>query len=236
MKDQYIYPGQELIFFDKAINWKKYFSSYIKPFIGNDVLEVGGGIGSTTKTLNDGTALKWTILEPDEAMVKILQFKQKTEPAFSNCIIRRGTISELSLSEKFESIVYIDVLEHIENDMQETVKAKEHLQPNGHLIILCPAFNFVFSPFDRAVGHYRRYTSKTLKAAIPPGFTLVDLRYMDSVGLFASITNKLLLHQGVPSEKQIFTWDKFMIPLSKWTDKIFFHSFGKSILGIWRKE
>jgi hypothetical protein len=116
------------------------------------------------------------------------------------------------------------------------LKATELLQPKGHLIVLSPAYNFAFSPFDKAIGHYRRYTAKTLKAVIPHNLKLVQLQYMDSIGFFASIANKLLLKQKYPSEKQVRTWDKLMIPVSKWTDKIFFHSFGKSILGIWRKE
>jgi ubiquinone/menaquinone biosynthesis C-methylase UbiE len=56
MNDQYNYQGQELAFFEKAVNWKTYFSSLIKPFIGTDVLEVGSGIGATTRLLNEGSS------------------------------------------------------------------------------------------------------------------------------------------------------------------------------------
>jgi len=236
MKDQYNYPGQELAFFEKALNWKTYFSSFIKPFIGNNVLEVGSGIGATTRLLNDGSANRWTLLEPDEEMNKILQRKKQTQSQFANCIILQQTIFEFDTAEKFDTIIYIDVLEHIEDDKKEMQKASELLKSNGHLIILSPAYNFLFSPFDKAIGHYRRYISKTLKNAMPDGLKPVTLRYLDSVGFFASLANKIFLKQTYPSEKQIQTWDKLMIPLSKWTDKIFFHSFGKSILGIWRKE
>jgi 2-polyprenyl-3-methyl-5-hydroxy-6-metoxy-1,4-benzoquinol methylase len=236
MKDQYNYPGQELAFFQKAVNWKTYFSSLIKPFVGNNVLEVGSGIGATTRLLNDGSAEKWTLLEPDKEMNNILQKKKETQSQFANCIIRKETIFELPSPEKFDTIIYIDVLEHIEDDEKEMQKACELLQENGHLIILSPAYNFLFSPFDKAIGHYRRYTSKTLKATMPNELKLAQLLYLDSVGLFASLANKLFLKQTYPSEKQIQSWDRLMIPVSKWTDKIFFHSFGKSILGIWRKE
>jgi SAM-dependent methyltransferase len=236
MNEQYNYQGQELAFFEKAVNWKTYFSSYIKPFVGNSVLEVGSGIGATTRLLNDGSASKWILLEPDKEMNKILQRKKETNSQFLNCLIRSETIFQLNTSEKFDTIIYIDVLEHIEEDEKEMLKAKELLQPNGHLIILSPAYNFLFSPFDKAIGHYRRYTSETLKNAMPPGLQLIQLKYLDSVGFFASLANKLFLKQRYPSEKQIQTWDKRMIPVSKWMDKIFFHSFGKSILGIWRKE
>jgi SAM-dependent methyltransferase len=169
-------------------------------------------------------------------MNRILREKKESQPQFSNCIIRSETIFELASSEKFDTIIYIDVLEHIEDDNKEMKRACELLQPNGHLIILSPAYNFLFSPFDKAIGHYRRYTSKTLKQAMPAELKLVTLNYLDSVGLFASLANKLFLKQTYPSKKQIQTWDRLMIPVSKWMDKIFFHSFGKSILGIWRKE
>src|SRR5690349_12881124 len=136
MNNQYNYPGQELAFFEKAVNWKAYFSSFIKPFIGKNVLEVGSGIGATTRLLNDGSATRWTLLEPDEEMNKILQHKKETQSQFSNCIIRNETTFQLSSSEKFDTIIYIDVLEHIENDREEMRRAFELLRPNGHLIIL----------------------------------------------------------------------------------------------------
>lgn len=235
MNEHYNYPGQELAFFEKAVNWKTYFSSFIKPFVGNNVLEVGSGIGATTRLLNDGSANTWTLLEPDEEMNKILQIKKASQSQFENCVIRSETIFQLSPSEIFDTIIYIDVLEHIRDDKKEMQKATELLQRNGHLIILSPAYNFLFSPFDKAIGHYRRYTSTTLKNAMPSELKLIQLKYLDSVGFFASLANKLFLKQNYPSEKQIQTWDKLMIPVSKWMDKIFFHSFGKSILGIWRK-
>lgn len=236
MNEQYSYPGQELAFFEKAVNWKGYFASYIKPYVRKKVLEVGSGIGATTSLLNDGTASQWVLLEPDEAMVTILQQKINTQPQFSNCTILKQTISNLNVAEKFDTIVYIDVLEHIEDDKKEMEKASQLLSANGHLIILSPAYNFLFSPFDKAIGHYRRYTSSSLRVAMPEEFDLVKMNYLDSVGFFASFANKLFLKQSYPTEKQIRMWDSYMIPISRWTDKIFFHSFGKSILGIWRKK
>jgi 2-polyprenyl-3-methyl-5-hydroxy-6-metoxy-1,4-benzoquinol methylase len=236
MKDQYKYPGQELAIFEKAVKWKSYFASYIQPFIGDDVLEVGGGIGGTTKLLNNGSSSKWTILEPDETMNRILNRKMGNDRNFSNCVIRPEAIIELKPGENFDTIIYIDVLEHIKNDSEEILKASAILRKNGHLIILSPAYNFLFSPFDKAIGHYRRYTSQSLKAVIPDQLKVIKVQYFDSIGFLASLANKLLLKQSYPSEKQVQIWDKLMVPVSKWTDKIFFHSFGKSILGVWKKE
>ena len=236
MKDRYTYPGEELAFFEKAIHWKSYFASHIKPFTGKNVLEVGSGIGATTSLLNDGSATKWNLLEPDETMCAVLKEKISKQPQFSNCTIYNNTIFELNADQKFDTIIYIDVLEHIENDKEEMARAATLLENGGHLIILSPAYNFLFSPFDKAIGHYRRYTNASLKKAMPEELQQVKMNYLDSVGFFASLANKIMLKQSYPSEKQIRLWDRWMIPVSKWTDKIFLHSFGKSILGVWRKR
>lgn len=75
MTESFKYQGDELELFQHAKNWKKYFSRQIKPFIKGNVLEVGAGIGATTLLLNDGTASKWLMLEPDEQMSNSLKRK-----------------------------------------------------------------------------------------------------------------------------------------------------------------
>jgi len=236
MVEQYIYPGGELALFAKAINWKKYFSSQIKPYIKQNVLEVGAGIGSTTTLLNDGTVSKWLLLEPDEIMARKLREKIDRHEFPPNCEVVIGTLEQLSQDNKFDTIIYIDVLEHIDDDRKEIKNASEHLNENGHLIILSPAFSFLFSPFDKAIGHYRRYTMRDLKKIVPTALEVVKFKYLDTIGFFASFANRLFLRQSYPTAKQIAIWDKMLIPVSKITDKIFLHSFGKTVLAIWRKR
>ena len=236
MVEQYIYPGSELALFEKAINWKRYFSSFIRPYIKKNVLEVGAGIGATTALLNDGTVTKWFLLEPDEEMARDLGEKITRHEFPANCEVIIGTLEQLSHRNKFDTIIYIDVLEHIENDSSEIEKASELLNEKGHLIILSPAFPCLFSPFDRAIGHHRRYTIRNLKKKIPSGLEVVELKYLDTIGFVASLANRLLLRQSYPTSKQITLWDKMLIPVSKITDKIFLHSFGKTVLAIWKKN
>jgi ubiquinone/menaquinone biosynthesis C-methylase UbiE len=236
MSQSYTYPGQELEFFQKAVNWKTYFAAEIRPYIGNRVLEVGTGIGATTRLLNSGSAQKWVLLEPDPALASILQQKLSDRQLYPNCELRTQTVFDINDSEKFDTIIYIDVLEHIENDRRELERAFELLEPGGRLIVLSPAFQFLFSPFDKAIGHYRRYSARTLKEAAPSSFKLKKMKYLDSVGMFASLANRMLLRQSYPTEKQVRAWDRWMIPVSKLADKLFFYSFGKSILGVWERE
>ncbi|MDP9229218.1 MAG: class I SAM-dependent methyltransferase [Bacteroidota bacterium] len=230
------YQGSELLLFEKARKWKRYFFSFIKPYIKKEVLEVGAGLGSNTALLNEGFAQKWILLEPDVAMSTQLKKKGDDGELPSNCEIICGTISQLKEKEQFDTIIYIDVLEHIEDDKKEAKRAAQLLKSGGHLIILSPAFSCLYSPFDKAIGHYRRYNKKKLKAVIPASLKKVCLFYLDSTGFFISMLNRILLKQKYPTQKQVNFWDHYGVPVSKIVDRIAIYSFGKTILGIWKKE
>jgi len=236
MHDNSTYPGEELLLFEKARNWKKYFSSFIKPYVKTHILEVGAGLGSNTALLNEGFARKWILLEPDVAMSTLLKKKRDDGELPPNCDIICGTITQFDEKEQFDTIIYIDVLEHIEEDKKEAEGAVQLLKSGGHLIILSPAFPSLYSRFDKAIGHYRRYNKKQLKAAIPTSLRQVCLLYLDSAGFFMSMLNRFLLKQKYPTQKQVNFWDHYGIPVSRIVDRIVIYSFGKTILGIWKKK
>lgn len=233
MPEEYKYPGEELALFQYAKRWKNYFSKQIKPHIKGKVLEVGAGTGNNTIALNDGTPSLWLMLEPDTKMAEALKkdLQEKKYPA--NTISRKGTIDDID--QFFDTIIYIDVLEHIEAEAAEIIKAAALLNKGGRIVALSPAFQSLYSPFDKAIGHYRRYTKKMLKEITPPGLRMISCRYYDSTGYFASLMNKVMLKQKMPTIKQILFWDRVLILCSKVTDKLFFHSFGKSIIAVWEK-
>jgi 2-polyprenyl-3-methyl-5-hydroxy-6-metoxy-1,4-benzoquinol methylase len=228
------YIGSELMLFQNATTWKKYFESKLKPYIFGNVLEVGAGLGGTTPYLHNDNVDQWTCLEPDPKLATFIKEKLSTGRLPNNCKVFTGTIDDIR--DDFNTILYIDVIEHIENDRKELERAYQKLKYGGYLVILVPAFQIMYSEFDKAIGHYRRYTVNTLKAAVPNEMHLEKIAYLDSLGLVASIMNKLMLKQTSPSEKQILFWDRVIVPLSKLTDKLFFYQFGKSLIGIWRKS
>lgn len=236
MSINYKYPGEELQLFETATNWKNYFASHISVFLKGRVLEAGAGIGGTTLLLNKDKEDSWVLLEPDETMWQVLQQKINDKVLPSNCKAIQGTLNSLDKNDKFDCIIYIDVLEHIEADAAEVKKATDHLAQGGHLIILSPAYQFLFSPFDKAIGHYRRYNRKTLSAIQPASLIRKKVIYLDSIGFFASLLNKIVLRQSYPAKRQVQFWDQWMVPASKITDRIFFYSFGKSILAVWKKQ
>ena len=109
------------------------------------------------------------------------------------------------------------------------------MKPGGVLIVLSPAHQWLFSPFDQAIGHYRRYNRSMLRHLTVSDLKIVSLKYLDSVGLIASLSNRWL-KQKMPTQGQIQLWDTLMVPLSRVFDPILQYAIGKSIIAVWRKE
>ncbi|MFQ4146238.1 class I SAM-dependent methyltransferase [Chlorogloeopsis sp. ULAP02] len=232
MSNKYI--GTELEIFAYATNWKNYYASIIHPYLSGRVLEVGAGMGMTTKVLCQANYQKWICLEPDPLLLAKIQelIDNNQLPRF--CEAKVGTLSELN-EVSLDTIIYIDVLEHIENDYNELKNSLQSLNHGGKLVIISPAHQWLYSPFDKNIGHYRRYTKRSLTSIVPKGFKCIKLSYIDSVGMLASIANKILLKSAVPSLKQILFWDRVLVPISKMLDPLLFFSTGKSVIGIWEK-
>ena len=228
------YVGKELDLFAEATNWKRYWGSHVSSLLGQRVLDVGAGIGATAKLLCSARQTSWVALEPDEELARRMREAQQIGELPRQCEIRRGLLADLPGDAKFDSILYIDVLEHIENDRDELVEAAKHLDVNGRVIALSPAHNRLFTPFDTAIGHFRRYDRALVDAVTPPGMVLERAFYLDSVGMLASLGNRLLLKASSPTAGQIQLWDKWMVPLSRVLDPLLAKRLGKSIIAVWR--
>lgn len=228
------YIGNELELFLHAENWKSYVSQRVRPYINGSVLEVGAGIGANTPYLYRNDLNRFVSLEPDAELCQRYRQRLSEGQIPSDCELTEGTLETLVADEMFDTLLYFDVLEHIEDDAAEFERAMRRLNPGGHLIILCPAHHWLFSPFDEAIGHFRRYNKRLyrgLSVQAPH-----HMEYLDSIGLFASLANRMFLKQSYPGLKQITTWDRWFVPLSRRSDPLTFRQVGKSILGIWKAK
>jgi len=229
------YLGNELELFAGAHIWRAYWLAQITPFIGERVLEVGAGLGTVMRNLPALPVKHWLALEPDPVMADRLRSLNDAGALPPFCEPCLGTTADLAAPQQFDTVMYIDVLEHIEHDRAELARAADLVAPNGALIVLGPAHPFLYSNFDAAIGHFRRYERAALLALSPPGLTLARARYLDSVGLMASLGNRLMLRQSAPTAGQIRLWDRIMVRASRYLDPLLGYSVGKSVLAVWRR-
>ena len=225
------YEGWELEHFDNSVNFRNYQNNLFKNHLRGHVAEVGPGNGENLKIYKD--------------KVEILELYEPSKILFDNLISKFGSDKKFiinnevfSLKENtYDSILYLDVLEHIENDDKEVVKAFNSLKEGGKLIINVPAFQHLYSSFDKDVKHFRRYSKKTLLNLFENlNYSSYELKYYDSIGYLLSIMSKILTKNYKKNFNQkIKIWNS-LIPLSKILDRLIFHSFGKSLLLIITKN
>jgi len=231
------YVGGELALFRHAHNWKAYMRRRLAPFITGAVVEVGAGIGGTTENLADLPGVTgWLCVEPDEGQCAQLEGLRADGAIPAHTRVHRGYLADLPPAAA-DTVIYIDVLEHIEDDRGELALAASHLKPGGRVVVLAPAYQSLFGPFDTAVGHFRRYTLPQLRSLADPAALAEEAAFhLDSVGLAASLANKLVLGQSLPTPAQVALWDKAMVPVSRLLDPLVLNSFGKSAIIVWRRR
>ncbi len=231
---RYDYIGSELTLFARATHWADYLAAQVGPQLGGTVFEVGAGQGSRTSLLCRRAA-RWLAIEPDRTMGAALQSQVQQAVFPPHVGVHVGTLGDLPGGEQADAVIYLDVLEHIEHDREELARAAGRLKPGGRLVVLAPAHAWLYTAFDRAIGHHRRYTLEALEA-IGPGNCQVRVRRMlDSVGMLASIANRFLLRRAMPTEAQIRFWDRAMVPLSRRLDRVLGYRLGKSALIVWQR-
>jgi hypothetical protein len=177
----------------------------------------------------------WLCLEPDSNFARLLQDLIETGGLPRNCSVICGTVHELKAAHQFDTILYLDVLEHIADDEAEVARAAELLSTGGCLWVLAPAHEWLFSAFDEAIGHHRRYNRDSLTRLTPASLSLERIEYLDAVGMIASAANRSLLRQDIPNFAQIKFWDSVMVPMSRLVDPVIRFRLGKSIIAIWRR-
>jgi SAM-dependent methyltransferase len=234
------YGGGELELFAGARQWKRYLGDVLAPHLSGHVLEVGAGIGSTLDVLARTPSVSaWTALEPDadlrarlaDTAREVLRLRRGLEIR-----VVGGTQEDLPVGASFDAVIYVDVLEHIDDDRAELARAIARLRRGGRLVVLAPAHAALYSAFDRQIGHRRRYDRASLAAIAPAEARLIALRYLDSVGLLASLANRWLLRAALPTRRQIRAWDGWMVPASRVLDRATFGRLGKSILAVWERS
>ena len=222
------YPGKELEIFDKAIVFQKYIYFLTKKFLKSKTLEIGAGLGSFTrnyfKEINDVS-----VTEIDQNNFDILKEKFKNEKIniFSKKIQQ--------IEGKFETIIYLNVLEHIESDLEEIDDALSKINNGGYLIIVVPAHQKLYTNFDKEIGHFRRYDKKFFNRNYKNA-SIEKLVYVDAMGYFLYFLNKIIFSKETyPSTLKVQIWDKIFTPITILVDFILGYKFGKNVLCVLKK-
>ena len=220
------YEGWELHNFDRANLYRAYQFSLIRKEIKGNILEVGPGnciyIGKYMRVSNS-----ITFIEPTNKYFQLLKKKFKKNKKVSV----KKNFAKLNKN-SFDTIIFLDVLEHINNDKQEIKKAYKLLNKTGTIIICVPAFQFLYSTYDKKIGHYRRYSKTSFINLLNKcRITNYSIRYFDFVGFCLILLSKLFNRESLNNfSLKIKLWN-ILIPISICFDTLLMkYFFGKSLL------
>lgn len=212
-------------------NWyNRWTLDYIGNEIRGDILEIGAGIGNFTTLLSKRGNV--TVIDYDKEYINLLNRFKGIKAGFGD--IEKGKVF-FNKKRKFDTIVCFNVLEHIKDERSATKNMLKLLKPGGCLIIIVPAHMLLYSEFDKAIGHYRRYTVKNVKYILQKvGFSKIDVRYINwwaAVGWFMLL--RLTGWKKMPSS-DVGVFDVFG-RLFLWPERFIKLPFGLSVLAIARK-
>tara|TARA_Y200000002_G_scaffold372934_1_gene371355 strand:+ start:264 stop:950 length:687 start_codon:yes stop_codon:yes gene_type:complete len=220
------YTGWELHNFDQANLYRSYQYSLIKNDIKGNILEVGPGNCIYLKNYLK-VARNVILVEPTKKYFKILSKKQKKNKK----ITVKKNFKKLKKN-YFDTILYLDVIEHIKKDKTEIVNAYKLLKTNGNLIICVPAFQFLYSLYDKKIGHFRRYSKNDFKKLLHDcNIKNYKMRYFDFLGFCLIFLSNLFTKDNLNNFSIKIKFWNYLIPLSVLIDSLLMkHFFGKSLL------
>jgi hypothetical protein len=135
-----------------------------------------------------------------------------------------------------DSIVCLNVLEHVSDDRLALKHMHEALAARGRAVFLLPAFKWLYGRIDRNLGHFRRYSKRTWKSlAESAGFRVKQIRYFNSLGFLGWWLNARILRQEAQSESQIAVFDRMIVPLFSRLERWIEPPFGQSIFSVIEK-
>lgn len=226
------YLIQDLERMAKAKNYLAWQARLVGREIGQRVVEVGCGLGNFTSALLDREA----VIAVDIDSYCIERVRQRY-PQYTNLHTFVRDITD-SNDEAFseiagfqpDSCVCLNALEHIEDDFSALLRMKSILIPGGAIVLLVPAFEALYGPTDKNLGHYRRYSRTSIrKLAAVTGLHIRKIHYINLIGLFGWCANSHIFHREAQSEAQIAIFDRFVVPVMSRLEAILPPPFGQSL-------
>lgn len=223
----------------EAKRFNRWMYETIRPFCKGHVLEVGSGIGNISKLfLEDGFRITTSDLRPEYLNLqrsRLGQYPNLASIVSINLIAPHFTQAYSALINQFETVVALNVVEHIEDDKAALQNCFQMLKPGGHVVILVPAFQGLYNEFDKELGHFRRYTKRSLGGLITrAGFDVIAQAYFNTTGILGWFVNGRLRKKKIIPSGQLQVFDKLM-PLVKLADVVTFRSVGLSVITVGRK-
>ncbi|MBX9690286.1 MAG: class I SAM-dependent methyltransferase [Candidatus Obscuribacterales bacterium] len=216
----------------EAVNYTRWILDECSPYLGNRVLEVGLGHGSYRQCLPP--QVKYYGVDIDDDSVAQAKARHPQDIVFKSDIADSAFLQKLE-NEIIDSVLCINVLEHIDKHKDALQNLMTVIRPGGHLFLFVPAFNALYTDLDRLAGHHRRYRKEDILALLPKNSRIIKNKYFNPIGGLGWWVNGLVKHDSLNSgavNGQITVFDKYILPISRSLDPLTAPFFGQSLIAV----
>jgi len=218
----------------KADRFNRWMYDQFRDQLKGEILEIGSGIGNVSKLVIEEEH-SITLSDYNEEYCKELKKKFEGNKNVKGIISIDLLDPEFEkkysgYKERFDSIFLLNVIEHIQDDSFAIRNCKYLLKQNGHLILLAPAYAWLYSSFDKQLGHFRRYTLKSLGDLLKKNnFSILTGSYFNCTGIGGWLLFGKIQRQKMLSGSEMSAFNK-IVPIAKGIDKLFGKKVGLSAI------
>lgn len=232
-EDQFI--AEDLLQMKYANNYNAWLFSLIRPYLGKRILEIGSGVGNFTKFFIKYSDYVMGI-EPNASCSALLEVTFGNDSKFElQKISVEDCDSKLLSTYSFDTIICMNVLEHIKKDIDILVKLHSILKINGNLVLIVPAVPWAYGPIDASVGHFRRYSINEVNIKLgQAGFKVTHLKHSNFLGLIGWSYNSKIRKSTKQNDLQIQLFDK-IVPFLSRIEKKHLPPVGLSLIAVGKK-
>lgn len=206
----------------------------IRPYVGRRVLEAGAGIGTFTALLEDRELVVALELERDRVERMVARFAEhpNVEPVGGDLV--DPALTRLA-ERRLDTVICLNVLEHVEEDRAALLNMWRLLQPGGRLLLLVPAHPSLYNTLDVGLGHFRRYRAPELQALLEQvGFRIERRFYLNLFGTLGWWLNGNVLRRTLLPEGQLGLYER-LAPLFRGIEALLGRRWGLSVIFIAQK-
>lgn len=228
--ESFVYSGTELDAMAEAGNYCSWIQRNFAPYLGKRVVEIGAGTGTFSELLLTSASTEELVLF-EAAHNLFPQLRERF--AGRNVRVHCGPFELSRLTGPADSVVLVNVLEHISDDGELLSQIYRSVRPGGSLLLFVPALEWNYGSLDKAFEHHRRYSKRGLARTIKTaGFHIERMRYVNMMGIASWFFAGKVLHQTTLSPAQVRWYDRWVIPWSFRLEQLCEPPLGQSLLAI----
>ena len=217
---------------DSLPNYLSWVADLCRRHLGHRVLEVGAGLGAITARYEQGREVVANDVSP--SCVQALRERFADHP---NVRVEDRDLRTMEVDARFDSVLMVNVLEHIVDDAGALRGLSNLLVPGGNVVVYVPALNGLYGPWDKRIGHYRRYSVWRLREVFrEAGLEPAELHWVN----FLAIPAWAAFGRGNIDDRErtgnlLSLWDRTAVPAGRLLESHVRMPIGLNVFGVGRR-